>query len=277
MGDASAVTESAGPSYLLRRDGGVLTVTLNRPDRLNALDQAMQQDLAELWRRVREDGAVRCVVLTGAGRAFCAGLDTGGMRAAAATAGAGQPRSLFCPAEVVTVPVVVAINGLCVGAGLRFLADADVALAAESAWFADPHVGLGLLGTPVAIQLAAKASSYAVAALFLAGSERRLPARDAHAGGLLTEVVGDGELLPRALALAGLIARQEPAAVRATTAALRTQVRQALAGQLEAEWAAARAALADATAADPVTTDPVTADPAGADTAGTGARREGDR
>ena len=235
-------TESDGPGYLLRRDDGVLTVTLNRPDRLNALDQALQRDLAALWRQVREDDSVRCILLTGAGRAFCAGLDTGSVRAVAATA--DQPRSLFCPAEVVTVPVVVAINGLCVGAGLRFLADADVALAAESAWFADPHVGLGLLGTPVALQLAAKASSYAVAALFLAGSERRLPARDAHAGGLLTEVVGDDGLLPRARALAGLIARQDPTAVRATTAALRTQVRHALAGQLEIEWAAARSALA---------------------------------
>ncbi|MDX6392037.1 MAG: hypothetical protein QOJ73_3100, partial [Streptosporangiaceae bacterium] len=109
--------------------GGVLTVTLNRPEQLNALSFPMQRELAGVWAAAQGDPGVRCVLLTGAGRAFCAGADVADLAAITATDQAGTKRVEFCPAASLEIPVVLAVNGLCVGAGLRFLADADISIA----------------------------------------------------------------------------------------------------------------------------------------------------
>jgi enoyl-CoA hydratase/carnithine racemase len=220
----------------VERRGGVLTVTLNRPERRNAIGLAMQHELAALWDEVRDDAAVRCIVITGAGDAFCAGADTADLASMTGPAASGPAE--FCPAATVAVPVVAAVNGPCVGAGLRFVADADIVLAAESAWFSDPHVSLGQLGVPVALALAEKASATAVAQLFLTGRRYRLSAAAAYAAGIISEVVADGVLTPRAAELAAQVAAQSSAAVRETVAALRRRHQLALGGQLDQAWAA---------------------------------------
>src|SRR6185436_4439862 len=109
-------------TYVAEHEGGVLTVQLHRPERLNATDAATRAEMAELWRAVADDGSVRCIIVTGAGRAFCAGADADDMstgRRPRADVGylAGVE---FCPGEFVSVPIIVAVNGLCVGAGLNF-------------------------------------------------------------------------------------------------------------------------------------------------------------
>jgi enoyl-CoA hydratase/carnithine racemase len=185
---------------------------------------------------VGDDTVVRCIVVTGAGDAFCAGADVADL--AEMTGPSASGRIEFCPAVVVAVPVVVAVNGLCVGAGLRFVADADIVLAAESAWFSDPHVSLGQLGLPVALALAEKASATAVAQLFLSGRSHRLSSAAAHAAGIVSEVVADGVLAQRAAQVAAEVAAQSPAAVRQTVAALRRRHRLALGAQLDEAWAA---------------------------------------
>jgi enoyl-CoA hydratase/carnithine racemase len=216
--------------------GGVLSVTLNRPDQLNALSVAMQRELADVWAAAQGEPEVRCVLVTGAGRAFCAGADVADLAAMTAPRRAGTEQIEFCPAASIAVPVVVAVNGLCIGAGLRFLADADVAIASERAWFSDPHVTVGQVGTPVALALAEKASTAAVAQLFLSGSRFRMPAAQAVAAGLLSEVVDAGELGMRAKEIATSIAAQSPTAIRATVAALRRQHRAALGDQVAQAW-----------------------------------------
>lgn len=216
---------------------GVLSVTLNRPDQLNALSFAMQRELADVWAAAQGDPEVHCVLVTGAGRAFCAGADVTDLAAMSAPRRAGTERLEFCPAASLDVPVVVAVNGLCIGAGLRFLADADVAIASERAWFSDPHVTVGQLGIPVAVALAEKASTAAVAQLFLSGSRFRMPAAQALAAGLLGQVVDAGELGTRAQEIATSIAAQSPTAIRATVAALRRQHRAALGDQVAQAWA----------------------------------------
>jgi enoyl-CoA hydratase/carnithine racemase len=218
---------------------GVLSVTLNRPDQLNALSFAMQRELADVWAAAQDDPEVRCVLVTGAGRAFCAGADVADLPAMTAPGRAGTERIEFCPAASLGVPVVVAVNGLCIGAGLRFLADADISIASERAWFSDPHVTVGQVGTPVALALAEKASTAAVAQLFLSGSRFRMPAAQALAAGLLGEVVGAAELGMRAQEIATSIAAQSPTAIRATVAALRRQHRAALGDQVARAWAEA--------------------------------------
>jgi enoyl-CoA hydratase/carnithine racemase len=219
----------------VERQGGVLTVILSRPERRNAIGLAMQRELSALWGTVRDDATVRCIVVTGAGDAFCAGADVADL--AEMTGPSASGRIEFCPAATVEVPVIVAVNGLCVGAGLRFVADADIVLAAESAWFSDPHVSLGQLGLPVALALAEKASAAAVAQLFLSGRGHRLSATAAYAAGIVSEVVADGALAQRAAQVGAEVAAQSPAAVRLTVAALRRRHRLALGGQIDEAWA----------------------------------------
>jgi enoyl-CoA hydratase/carnithine racemase len=215
----------------------VLTVTLHRPGRLNALSLSLQRELAELWARVRRDAGVRCIVVTGSGRAFCAGADVADLAAMTAPARGDRGRIEFCPSGCVDVPVIAAVNGPCLGAGLRLLADADLAIASDLAWFSDPHVSVGQLGTPAALALAEKCSAAAVARLFLSGSGFRMSAGQALSAGLVSEVVPAGELGPRASEIAVGVAAQSPAAVRATVAALRRRHRAALGTQLAQAWA----------------------------------------
>jgi enoyl-CoA hydratase/carnithine racemase len=216
---------------------GVLTVTLHRPGRLNALSVSLQRELAGLWARVRGDAGVRCIVVTGAGRAFCAGADAADLEAMTGPQSGDRGRIEFCPAACVDVPVLVAVNGPCLGAGLRLLADADLAIASELAWFSDPHVSVGQLGTPVALALAEKCSAAAVAQLFLSGRGFRMPAGQALSAGLVSEVVAAGELGSRATEIAASVAAQSPVAIRATVAALRRRHREALGPQVAQAWA----------------------------------------
>jgi enoyl-CoA hydratase/carnithine racemase len=184
---------------------------------------------------VRHDARVRCIVVTGAGRAFCAGADVADLEAM--TESQAPERIEFCPAASVDIPVLAAVNGLCLGAGLRLLADADLAIAADLAWFSDPHVTMGQLGIPVALALAEKCSSAAVARLFLSGGGFRMPADQALSAGLVSEVVAADELGPRATEIAAAVAAQSPSAVRATVAALRRRHREALGIQITQAWA----------------------------------------
>jgi enoyl-CoA hydratase/carnithine racemase len=243
---------------LVERVDGVLSVTLNRPDALNALTIAMRRDLDALWREAREDRSVRCVLVTGAGRAFCAGADTGELSEMGSSPEEGLALQ-FGPAAVLDVPVVLAVNGLCVAAGLRFLADADIVLAAEDAWFSDPHVALGQTSGIVALQLAARTSPAAVAPLLLSGPAYRMGAREALGLGLVSQVHPAPDLGARATELTQRIAAQSPSAVRSTLALLRRRGvdpadRAAARSATLAQWAhpdatEGRAALADKRAA----------------------------
>jgi enoyl-CoA hydratase/carnithine racemase len=235
-------------AVIAKLDDGVLTVTLNRADQRNALSLALQRELAELWRTTSTDASVRCVVLTGAGPVFCAGADRDDLAEMTAP---GFHRIEFCPSVQVDVPVLVAVNGPCIGAGLRLLADADLAIASDRAWFSDPHVTLGQLATPVALALAEKGSAVSVAQLFLSGNRFQLPADRALAAGLVSEVVPAAQVASRAAKIAASIAAQSPSAVRATVGALRRRHRAALDAQLELAWAdvVAQRAHPEATAA----------------------------
>src|ERR1700722_14621536 len=116
-------------TFLWEADGGILSVTLTRPDRLNALSSPLQSELAAFWAQVRDEPELRCVIVTGAGRAFSAGADTADLSSGSrpdATIGVHAVR--FFPGGGLGGPVIVAINGMCVGGALNFLADADIAL-----------------------------------------------------------------------------------------------------------------------------------------------------
>ncbi len=201
----------------VERSEHVLSVTLNRPEQRNAFDWAMRGELTQLWTDVREDDDVRCVVVTGEGKAFCSGIDVGDLDDERRPAGEGIDDELaFLPGRRINVPVVVAVNGVCAGGGLHFVADGDIVIADENAWFTDPHVSVGQVSGIEPVSLALRVPLNALSLLALAGRSERWDARRALELGLVGEVVSHDRLLERAHDVASAIAANSPAAVRAT-------------------------------------------------------------
>jgi enoyl-CoA hydratase/carnithine racemase len=209
-------------TILVEQRGHVLTVTLNRPAQRNAFDNPMRAELGELWTMVRDDRSVRCVVLTGAGPGFCAGADMGFLDGARIPLGHGLEDELtFLPGRRLEVPVVVAVNGVCAGGGLHFVADADIVIASEAAWFTDPHVGVGQVSGIEAPSLGLRVPVAMLSRLVLLGRHERWDAQQALRLGMVSEVLAPDALLPRAHELAGWIAEASPEAVRRSRAVYR--------------------------------------------------------
>jgi enoyl-CoA hydratase len=133
---------------LVSKDNGVATVTLNRPDSRNAISPRMHQELSEIWPRISADPEIDVVILTGAGRSFCAGGDVKGMDAGAFKQRgtmATEARLIVTTLLDLEQPVIAAINGDAIGLGATIALFCDVTVAAETARIADPHVRVGLV------------------------------------------------------------------------------------------------------------------------------------
>ncbi len=225
-GRAPLVTEPY-TRLLVERRGPVGWLVFNRPDAGNALDAVMFDELERAWRELDADPAVRVIVNTGAGAAFQTGLDLGQLAAdpAALRAHARRTRDAeltFTAWQLgVQKPVVAAVNGVCAGGGLHFVADADVVLAAVDATFVDPHVSVGQVAAYEDIALVRKSPMEAILRMALVGRYERLTAARAYQLGILSQVVDPPERLrDEAQALAETIARNSPAAMAATKRAL---------------------------------------------------------
>lgn len=226
-------------TIVVHADGPVLHVALHRPDRMNAFDWAMTGELTGLWRRAAQDRSVRVVVLTGTGRAFCSGADVGDLEGERRPRGAGVEDELaFLPGPHLEVPVIVAVNGICAGGGLHFVADADIVIASESATFVDPHVSVGQVSALEPVSLALRVPIPRLLRLALLGRGERLDAAGALACDLVSEVVADEDLVPRARELAALVTANSPAAVAATRRALRSLEARLLRSSMEEGWEA---------------------------------------
>jgi 2-(1,2-epoxy-1,2-dihydrophenyl)acetyl-CoA isomerase len=198
------------------RDGAVLTVTLNRPDKLNAFDDAMHAGFREALKAARE-GDVRAVVLTGAGRGFCVGQDlasfTGGRDVGALLRDTYHPniRAL----RALEKPVIAAVNGAAAGAGLSLAMACDVRIAADSASFVPAFINIGLIpdsgATFFVTRLVGQARAYE---WFATG--RRLTAVEAHLWGVVNEVVEHEALAGRAAAFAAELAAMPTRAIGMT-------------------------------------------------------------
>ncbi len=194
---------------LVEKDGNVAVITLNRPDHLNALTLGMQQELLSTLQEVDGDPEVRAVILTGAGRAFCAGID---MSSGATAAEDTVPQDLR-EEKASTVkllfslkkPVIVAYNGAAVGVGLTMTLPFDIRIAAESAKLSLAFVRRGLLPELACPWLLPKIVGIGRAAeLMYTG--RAVTAAEALEMGLVNRVVPDGELMAAAMDLAREIA-----------------------------------------------------------------------
>ncbi|MEM7140656.1 MAG: enoyl-CoA hydratase/isomerase family protein [Actinomycetota bacterium] len=203
---------------------GIAIVTLNRPDALNALDAQMHTELPETWARLGADRAVRAIVITGAGRGFCVGMDL----KRTDREGFRQPSSdrvvdllrMTPVANDVWLPTVVAVNGVCAGGGLHFVADADIVVASTDASFVDTHVDVGQVTALEPISLMPRIGFGNALKLAVLGREGRLDAAEAHRIGLVDEVVEPDALLARATALAAAAATGSPAAIERSKKAI---------------------------------------------------------
>jgi 2-(1,2-epoxy-1,2-dihydrophenyl)acetyl-CoA isomerase len=204
---------TAGTEVLVRElTGGVLTLTLNRPERLNSLDDPLLDALLGGLLEARDDEAVRAVVLTGAGRGFCAGADLAQASLRGRTPGESVRAHLqthYAPLitliRTVEKPVVAAVNGVAAGAGMSLALACDLRIAAESAYFLQAFVRIGLVPDAGSTYFLPRLVGMG-RAMELAMLGDRVSAADALRIGLVNRVVADTELPAAVAALAGRLA-----------------------------------------------------------------------
>jgi enoyl-CoA hydratase/carnithine racemase len=225
----------------IERIGHVLLVTIDRQERMNALSLEVRRTLEETWRSLPEDREVRAIVITGAGeRAFCTGMD---LKAFAERGGPAPVKDdvheemnttpLNCD---VWLPTIVAVNGVCTGAGFHFIADADIVVASTKASFLDTHVSVGQVTALEPITLLPRIGLGNALRLSVLGKHGRIGADEALRISLVDEVVAPEELLPRALELAALAASGSPGAIEASKRSIRGALEGPMGEALQEGW-----------------------------------------
>jgi len=232
---------AAFQSIVLEVSEAVATLTLNRPERLNAFNEAMHAELREALARIGGERSIRAMLLTGAGRAFCSGQDLTDRKLAPGD----TPRDLGASLErnynpfvlnlrALPLPVVCAVNGVAAGAGASIALACDVVVAARSASFIQAFSRLGLVPDCGGTYLLTRALG-APRALGLALFGERLSADQAANWGLIWQCVNDAELMPTARQLAVRLARGPTRGFALTKEAIYAAEQRALAAQLELE------------------------------------------
>ncbi|HEX5217093.1 MAG TPA: enoyl-CoA hydratase-related protein [Vicinamibacterales bacterium] len=218
-------------NLLVERDGGVLTITINRPKVLNALNAATLAELDQEITAARDDAAVRAIVLTGAGeKSFVAGADINELAVQTPVAGREHARhgqSLFDRIERLGKPVVAAVNGFALGGGCELAMACTIRIAADTAKFGQPEINLGLIpGYAGSQRLPRLVGRGRALELLLTGNQ--IPAEEAYRIGLVNKVVPAASLQAEAKALAASLASKAPVAVR--------YILEAVAGGLEMKF-----------------------------------------
>ena len=204
-------------------DDHVATITLNRPEVMNAFNRAMCEEVRAAWKQVKDDPSVHAVVLRAAGdRAFCAGLDT--------KQPYGQPDDVWNhedPGELLSPkwqqcwkPVVCAVQGICTAGALYFVNEADIVICSDDATFFDSHVTYGLVSALEPVGLMRKVGLAETLRIALTGNDERVTADTALRISLVTEVVTREQLWARAHEIAAGIANKPSAATQGTVRAI---------------------------------------------------------
>ncbi len=232
------MSESPSETILTERAGGVVTLRVQRPAALNALDGPTLQALGAVVRTLRDDASVRAVVVTGAGeKAFSAGADIAAMAAMGGEQGHGYSRlghEVLAALEALEVPVVAAVNGVALGGGLELALACDFIVAAERARLGLPEITLGLVpGFGGTQRLVVRVGLARARELIYLGGMVKAP--EALALGLVDKVVPDDRVLAEATALAETLAQRAPVALRQAKRATRVAADGALAAGLRYE------------------------------------------
>jgi enoyl-CoA hydratase/carnithine racemase len=226
MSDAAHAGKVEAKEVLYEVADHIATITLNAPERMNTISGPMLNELAQLLTQANEDSMVRVVILTGTGRAFCAGLDLRKERDSNGLSAASSPTTLNLRNTPPTVlqamdkPTICAVNGGAAGYGMDTALGCDIRIMAESAKLAAAFVKRGVVPESGGTWLLPRMLGWARASeLIFTG--RTLSARECLEWGLANEVVPDGELMTRARALAREIAANAPLAVQASKRMMR--------------------------------------------------------
>ncbi len=229
-------------TILYEKKGHVAYVTLNRPHRGNALSVQLIDELGQVWADYREDREMWVAILTGAGERFCVGADVKDIVDNAAL-GQGQRFQIgnrrFTDAKTTAKqagcykPVIAAVNGVAAGGGLHLVADADIAIASEKAWFVDSHVSSGHVSGLDVIVLGRRIPAQVAIRMAILGNQERMTAQRAYEVGMVTEVVPHEKLMEAAEATAEKILRNSPTAVRRTIEAYWRGMELGLSGAME--------------------------------------------
>ena len=224
------------PEVEVARDGATMTITLNRPEVLNAFNAAMHRELAAALRQAREH-EVRAVVITGAGRGFCVGQDLAEFRDGPGEIGERLRRTYHpnvLAIRALEKPVIAAVNGPAAGAGLSFACACDVRIAAESATFVPAFINIGLIPDSGGSFFVERLLGYARAFEWLT-SGRRLGAAEARDWGLVSDVVESAALVDRAREVAERLAAMPTRGIGMTKRLLDGAATRTLEEQLELE------------------------------------------
>lgn len=209
---------------------GIVVLQLNRPKQLNAINEAMRDELSLTFGEIAADTSVNAVVLTGAGRGFCAGIDVRNFGSPIEASAPAIERMRFQEAmaalgravRALPQPVVAAVNGPCVGAGLALCLASDIRICSTAATFGNAAILLGLSGAEMGMSyhLPRIVGTSVAADWMLTG--RTVSAEEADRRGLVSEVVAPERLTERALEIAATIADLSPLGVQLTKRALQT-------------------------------------------------------
>lgn len=228
----------------VERDGPVRIVTLSRPQELNAVNERLHWALANVWRQLSADSGARVVVLTGAGRAFSAGGDLDWITSFLDDP-AARDESLREGAQIIEellrfpLPVIAAVNGPAVGLGCSVAVLSDIALISDRAFLMDPHVSVGLVAGDGGAAFWPLLTPILRSREYLYTGDR-IPASTAVELGLASRVVPAAELMEEARTLAHRLAAQPAQALRGTKRIAGMYLAQALAGAMQAGFAAER-------------------------------------
>jgi E-phenylitaconyl-CoA hydratase len=218
----------------IAREAGVARLTLNRPDKRNAIDDATRDALNDAFAGFDADAAIRVVILTGAGTAFCAGVDLATAQSSAAASPIVTRPRLTAPLDAFSKPVIAALNGVAVGGGLELALACDIRIAATTARFGLTEVKIGSLPASGGTQRLAGAVGRTIAAQMLFTGEL-ISAEQALAAGLVSELHAPDALMGRAFALGRVIAENAPLSLVAIKKALRAATDLPLAAGFELE------------------------------------------
>ena len=210
--------------------GHKATITLNRPDALNALSPHMITELREAYDEAENDDNVWLLIVTGTGRAFCSGADAKQIpedgkvineRPYLSTYDQWEaPQEGTPPFRRMAKPVLAAINGICCGAGLDWVTTGDIVIASDKATFFDPHVSIGLVAGREMVRLARVLPRNIALRMSMMGKHERMSAQRAYDLGMISEVVEHDRLLERAHEIADIVNSNAPLAVRGTRLAI---------------------------------------------------------
>lgn len=210
------------PLVVAEKQGRVLVVLLNRPSARNALSSPLRQALIQVLRGAASDADVGAVVISGAGSAFAAGADLGELleRTSAQQEAFLQPPHIYSVIEQLDKPVIAAINGHALGAGLELATACDVRICSDGAKLGQPEINFALIPGGGGTQRLARLVGHGVASrLIMTGTP--MTAEDARRVGLVDEVCPAAEVLTRAVTVATTMAGHDPDALAAAKLALR--------------------------------------------------------